>query len=246
MINNVNIIITTFDRQSALCALLASITKFIPIPEENIIVVNNGNYKVFYESPPEIEQFLPSCHTVIELPFDAGISASRNKGIELCKENWALIMEDDFCAHEGTNVEAMLETAQRSKADIVGGKVLKPTGEHIQYEFTYRLGDRILHLYPIDYDLEFSLCDIVSNWMLIKREVAIRCPWDNEQKVIEHLDFFLSASQKNCRVAWCNESSILHRKFSGPGINRKPENIVGFYWNRFFKKWDINNIIEHR
>lgn len=234
MIENVSIIITTFDRPRSLNTLLRSIKEHLPVPSRNVLIVNNGQ-------EPISRQY----GRVINLPYDAGISACRNAGIAECATQWALIMEDDFCAHAETSIQAMIDTAHRGKACVVGGKVLKPTGEHIKYEFTHKLDEGALHLYPIDYNLPCPPCGVISNYMLIEREAAIACPWDNEQKVIEHLDFFLSASQAGLKVAWCSDSSILHRKFSGPGMNRKEGSNTTFYWNRFFTKWGIDKIESH-
>jgi len=89
--------------------------------------------------------------------------------------------------------------------------------------------------------------DIVSNFMLLNRDFALRCPWDNRLKRKEYLDFFIGAKQGGGRVGWTGFSEIIHRKSSFlpmRGNKKAPEEIkpAYYYWNLFLSLRGINRV----
>ncbi len=115
MLQNVTIIIKTFERYASLDALLSSISSLnLPCP---VIVADDSKNK--YEA--EIQrQHGDIVAKYISLPFNSGVAAGRNALLENVETDYFVLCEDDFIFDGRTNLAFMRQQMQ-SDIDILGG-----------------------------------------------------------------------------------------------------------------------------
>lgn len=201
--DRITIGVTAFQRPLHLKRCLQSI--YDVFPNVKIIVGDTGDRYV--------DGF--NCQ-YLKLPFDAGVSYSRNAIINEVKTPYFLLMEDDFIMDERCDIYAMLQILE-SHPDIgvVGGI----------HECSYR-GKRAGHLYAVDgphlkrihtpiqateSGITFHVSDFVSNFALFRTCIFNDVKWDERLKTGEHVDFHrrLRDSRKWV-VAYTESSQIGH------------------------------------
>lgn len=134
----------------------------------------------------------------LKLPFDAGLSKSRNEAVKKLREKYIVICEDDFIFTDKTRLEnfkKILETD--SQAGLAAGTLFYQGKNRI---FAHRLvtsKDRYVierienpDWYSID-GIEYHYCDYPFNFFMM-RNVPKDFYWDEDYKISkEHIDFFL-------------------------------------------------------
>jgi beta-1,4-N-acetylgalactosaminyltransferase 2 len=150
-------VITTFNRPKSLLKLIKSIRKYYnDLP---IIVVDNGN-----EVNNKIRTKGVSYYKV---PFDSGLSYSRNFDISKVKTKYIVLLDDDFEFTSNTKVDNLLKIAKENDFDIVGGSV-----EGLSYNGILELDGNILTYIKGDRGIinGYHLCDMVLNFFVGKVE----------------------------------------------------------------------------
>ncbi len=150
------------------------------------------------------------------LPFNSGISATRNAAVAAAETPYVVVCEEDFRFTPRTRLEKMLRPIRAGLADIVGGLqhytnpangwlracVSPERPPTVQYaacvEFRGAPPCRRLQFSPVDHDSRAELAgvvcrraDVVHNFYAASRAAYLQSPCDPAMKVCEHLDHFL-------------------------------------------------------
>ena len=193
------ILITSFLRPGCLAQCIAGIAA--NLPECDCLVVDDGDLdgEHFFRLRPG---------RFISLPFDSGLPAKRNAGVNAATTNYVLLGCDDFVfdAKARLGVEFMIEELDLNPdLDLVGGRV---DGRPYEGFLEYVPGEYIkeTRLEAVDY---FHECDLTVNYFLARTEVLKNFPWPEEMKIGgEHVCFFLDLKLAGRRVAWLKGANI--------------------------------------
>lgn len=188
--------ITMFRRIDCLKRLVKSIKQFYPAVK--IIVADNGDAQ---EEISGVDYHI--------LPFDCGLSACRNKLIELCDTEYLLIAEEDMEFTAETRLEDFI-TILESNPEVgwVGGSI-RNGGPKESYCTALRKFKGQLEIVPagdnpqLAQGVVYRLCDQTFNWGVGRKPFFARHKWDESLKIVEHADYFWAVKQAaEWRVAW--------------------------------------------
>jgi glycosyltransferase involved in cell wall biosynthesis len=140
---------------------------------------------------------------VIDLAYDAGLSAGRNAIVENATEECICIVDTDHRIPQ--NVEMLVDQLEvNSELGGVGGAIVEPRLNQIRLEaqdFAERRESRVLVRSPMIEDKEIQVVngsplvtfDFIPNAAVFRREVLREFPWDEEFTIEgEHLNYYLT------------------------------------------------------
>jgi GT2 family glycosyltransferase len=201
--------------------------------------------------------------TLIRMPYDAGVCASRNRLVENLSEEYFVLCDDDFVFGARTDfAEALRILHHCPEIGVIGGKLYDYDGN---VEYT-RHWEMFLHLDTVNRTLtstpifnyapraremgatQFYMCDAVMNFAVMRRAIfaqpAIR--WDERFKSNgEHEDFFLNLKlNSSVRVAYLPTMVAFHHHPEAfiAYRSRLRERLEG--WKQLFAKWNIDQHLE--
>ncbi|MGO9113218.1 MAG: glycosyltransferase [Thermoguttaceae bacterium] len=169
------------------------------------------------------------------LPFDSGISATRNAAVTAARTPYVIVCEEDFEFTQRTNLEKLLRPIRAGEADFVGGleHYTNPSNSWVracvpphlppmvQYAAHVEIAGpwprRRLVLRPVNNrdmnELSGVICrraDVIHNFYAARRDVYLLGPCDDRIKVCEHLDHFLRLKERGARVYYTPEAAVDH------------------------------------
>jgi glycosyltransferase involved in cell wall biosynthesis len=233
-VENISILIKTFERQDALQALLSSIrsTRYRHCP---IMIVDDSR-------EPYRDAILAGYDDMVDdytvLPFDTGLSQGRNELLQKVETEYFVLNDDDFIFDERTDLRWMRDIVASHELDLLGGLFYDQVGyipspdSSLLRRAWYRLlrnlgrtrerlrvyhgmlkvtGDTLL-MQPIEADHPFSRCDYTHNFFLA-RTATVRQKvggWDPEIKIRGHWEFFYRAKLNRLRVATTEAVGVKH------------------------------------
>lgn len=176
-------VIKTFERPHILKRLVASIRRMYP--DLHLIVVDDS------KRPLELEGV-----ELITLPYDSGVSAGKNAGLEQVKTPYVLMLDDDFIFYRHTRLEPVLSAlVEYTEIDIMGGDVI--------YLPFYNKNDyRKADLFPTQAEATrpqgtliggYPVYDKVANFYIGRSDRVRLVGWDPQLKRVDHADFFTRA-----------------------------------------------------
>jgi len=213
--NKVDLIITTFLREECLDRLLQSIFR---VGLKNSIYIGEQNNRGGFYSDYYSNKYIKGQINVLELPYDCGLSKTRNKLVESTNSPYILLLEDDFEFTDEADIIKMVELMEMDKSiGVVGGKV-EQNNIPINFEFYPEIKDGILY-HKSDGDkykeykgIMYKETGCVLNFALFRREVFDKVLWDDELKLREHVDFYLRLAQTDWKVIYTPEVVIKDAK----------------------------------
>jgi hypothetical protein len=254
------IIIPTMMRHNALTQLVDSIKKTQDSNWYRIYIADQGNYEL--EKEQYYDKLRAEGHKIVYLPFNCGLSYSRNQLVKLTSEPYIMTIDDDFIFTEDTAIENFARILEDDKElGCVGGD-LKHNPPY-NWTLKYVKNDKENYLYYIackDRDIKNTLsttvqkslsylyCDIVLNFAMYKREVLDNFHWDENLKLVEHSDFFLRLQQETkWKVAHTSSVIAIHdQDRTNPSYTLLRSKLnCDTYYQVFLKKWNLKkeNII---
>jgi glycosyltransferase involved in cell wall biosynthesis len=236
---NISLIIKTFERQSALERLLASIRAhgYTKYP---VLVADDSKtpYKdaILQEYGDVVDQY-------IILPFDSGLSKGRNELLKRVETEYFVLNDDDFVYSEDTDLAGARDTLERHDLDILGGYLYWPSKRYRFAMLPERLSD-MLGLYEESWaasswvaeiqetedggisvqgvpDVNRSLqrCDLCMNFFIGRTEPI----WDRVggwnpdlKSGSEHWEFFYRCKKAELQVACSDVLLAYHVHDSNP------------------------------
>jgi GT2 family glycosyltransferase len=199
---------------------------------------------------------------LLRMPYDAGVTASRNRLAREIPEDYFVLCDDDFIFGPQTRFDDALQIlATHPEIGVVGGKLYdygwnEEWVRNWELFLEYDRQQKILFSIPI-YELaprarevggiRFFLCDAVLNFAVFRRSMfAEGMQWDERFKSNgEHEDFFLNLKlNSRFRVAYLPTMVAYHHhpEEYRAYISRLRERNEG--WKRFFDKWGLEQHIE--
>jgi len=216
-VDEIDFLITVFERWECLENLLFSIAKYYP--QANIFIADqskkfipkkyNDLYFKLFEAGLRVK---PKAYG---LKYDCGLSEARNYLFSHTNRKYKLLLEEDFVFTEKTNIPAMLELMESDpNLGIVGGLVIQD-GNEVKFEhYLAKKGRTLRHVASGGYnDQEYKLTGCVPNFMLMRADLGVK--WDDRIKISgEHTDFFLKLAETDWLIAYTRKSQVDHVKIN--------------------------------
>lgn len=150
-------------------------------------------------------------------PNSLGVAKARNAGMNLVKTKYLLMCDDDFILDGNCSIEKNLSVLQNKDLDILGGYYRDiQTIDSQDFSISNWMGFikenndfDICMIYPqlIPY---FCNCDIVQNFYLADVQRIQELRYLEELFQLEHNIFFLTAKQKDLKVAFTSQLWVKH------------------------------------
>jgi hypothetical protein len=172
-------------------------------PGLKVIVVDDSR------QPRELE----GVQTIV-MPYDSGISAGRNRALDVLETPYFLLLDDDFVFSHLQNLEELMGIMRRHpEIDILGGRCID-LPFYIQHDFhDMPLGPQAAApKVPLGTLFEgHPVVNKVQNYFIGRTETVRAVKWKPELKVHEHTEFFTRARGKLTTV-FHSGMRILHAK----------------------------------
>lgn len=199
---------------------------------------------------------------VIRMPYDAGVTASRNRLTRTIREDYFVLCDDDFVFGAKTRFDDALRILEAAPdIAVVGGRLYDFDGErewarnwelYLQYDRPnkllltvpiYELAPRVRELSGTRY----YLCDAVLNFALFRRSIFEQgISWDEQFKSNgEHEDFYLNLKlNSDYRVAYLPTMYAYHHHPEEYRAYRAKLRDRNDGWTKFLKKWGLEQHLE--
>lgn len=204
--NNVTAVITTFDSHSLAERCVEAVKKWHPAMR--IVVVDNS------KDPQQFE----GVRTIV-LPYDSGLSASRNAGVAEVHTPYVFLNDDDQILTNPDAVKKMYDSVRSNGLGICGGMTMNSrTGLPAMYFGRIERGQDTVHLLRGNHGVfpdGTELVDLTLNFFVARTSVLKAVKWRDCLKICEHLDFFLRAKRLGTKVGHLRSAECLHAKNSG-------------------------------
>ena len=184
--SGITAVLKTFERPKACARLVRSVQRLYPAMP--IVVVDDSR------DPRPI----PGT-SLVSLPFDSGVGAGREAGLEHVRTPFLLNLDDDFLLYRGTHLGAALAALSRhSRLDLVGGRVID-LPLFITHDF------RRVSLFATNASSKLAtgtrlgnveVLDKVPNFFLARTDAVRAVGWNPRLKRLDHADFFTRAKGK--------------------------------------------------
>jgi glycosyltransferase involved in cell wall biosynthesis len=184
IIRDVTLTITTFNRDNCLYRLIDSIRKYYP--DIKILVADNGS-----EESTEIHNY--DNVEYFKLPFDSGLSISRNLLIDKVQTKYYVSLDDDYVFTENTKLEIFKDILDNEPdIDLVAGKLVG-TGAGTCSGIIYIEDDILTAEKGLNRGFinKYPIYDIVVYFFMARVDKLRPVRWDTKLKIApEHIDFF--------------------------------------------------------
>lgn len=228
--SNIAVVLTTFLRDNMVLKTLEYYDRY----PYRIYLADQGMFSI--EKEKAYEKFRQRGHVIIYCPFDSGLSYCRNKIISLVKEPYLFLTDDDILIRE--KLDRHLKLFSNEKIGIVGGQLHNHTTNLKQvYSNTLEFVNGELH-YKKKND---GFCDIVLNFFIARTKLFKDIRYDNNLKLTEHSDFFLTLKQNtNWKVYY--EPSLVGDHYPERPEEYKIMRARSRFLEMFKEKWGITEL----
>lgn len=235
-IDDVTILIKTFERYNALKRMLSSIVEKYPTAPIIIVDDSKKNYK-----DKILKNFKNYNIKYIVTEYDIGLSKGRNILLDNVETTYFLLCDDDFEFDSRTNIELALKLIKKKKLDILGGNVYNRITLTTLYSVLWCL-KKISRLCNVlknkefisiyngkfeinDNDIVLNVTrdykkynaekiyntDICSNFFIAKTDSIRKMGgWFEILKVGEHEIFFLDAKRHKLKIGYTSSFGVVH------------------------------------
>ena len=182
-LDDVTVVIKTFERPAKLQRLVNSIKRFYP--DLVLVVVDDSG------QPTR----LTGVATVV-LPYDSGVSAGRNAGLARVETNYVFILDDDYVFNRHTDVlDALKKLSSNPAIDILAGQeIYLPLRHSPDYSKGKLYPTERVPLIPQGTLIDgLPVLKKVPNFYIGRTEKVRQVGCDDELKRVDHADFFTRA-----------------------------------------------------
>lgn len=242
----IGIIVTSFLRNELLYKNVQSILN--NFPKDCMLLVGNQSYKDCKEQDKGIKEFYYSIDNFIDkkiyyfnLPFDCGLSKSRNLLIKEAKKlgcSYVLVSADSIKFTKKYNFLPIIRFLESNQYYGLVGFEIK---NRIYWNCdVHCINDKIMldvpKREPIVYNnVTYQPCDIIKNFFLAKIDFLLEHPYDDELKLAEHFIWFYHYPYK---VFFTNHIIAKYIKVHNSEYNKYRQRI-SYYRNLCCKKYNI-------
>ncbi|CAH1798951.1 unnamed protein product, partial [Owenia fusiformis] len=236
----ITVVVKTINsRGSLVIRMIRSLWEFYNKMKVIIVGETNPNFHPgndLYDFIMENQQYL----VYIQVTVDSGISYGRNVGVNAASTDLIFLIDDDVMFTNETDLRKMVNIIDTSDISLVAGVYhLGLTGIfHILksrlYIFKYTFYEKLPY---------FEHCyrtDITQNVFLAKREDLIKTDmWRPDQKILEHLDFFLTLRKHGLKVASCLDINLKHDRLATGSTKTRSKTEIFKYRGMYQFNWGL-------
>ena len=214
-LNNLTFIIVTFKSEHIIHECIESLPK-----DSNIIIIENSNN-------PELKKELETKYSKINVitQVNSGMGVANNKGIKLCKTDYAFVINPDVKFYENTMHELIALSSKYNDYSI-----LAPISDNVEYP-NYKIKNKKIK----DYDPDFLDVDTVDGYaMLINKNKFSDNIYFDEQifLYLENDDLCLRKKKENNKIYVAKKAKIHHMggKSHSPVHEKEIEFSRNWHW----------------
>ena len=220
MRDRVTFCIKTIHRPRCCAALVRSIYEHCGDRRPTIHVLDDGRPELrFSRHCPEEATMVDR---LVETECDIGLSAGRNRLLDLGNSPVVVFTDDDHLVTEHTRLTELVAKLDRfHNLDLLAAKSGRDGGPRLMH-----VKDQILHIPEGAYRRHdfIARCHYVSNCFAAYRDILQAIRWDKQLKVEEHWDFFWRAKIAGVNVGVAVDHSFEHIHVDPPGyVRRRPK-----------------------
>lgn len=255
--NDLALVFATFQRPHTSQRLINSVRKYFPEMPIYVAVQSDPSdeMKAYYRQH--------KCE-VAWVEHDCGVCVSRNAAVDLVKEPYFLLCDDDFFFGPETRFDAALDLLDHQPdIGIVGGRLFdrhfyngQTSTDERYWElfFNYDPEGGRLTTIPVHYfapepkysnGIEYYECDAVMNFAVFRTDIINKkIRWDPQFKSNgEHEDFYLNFKLNGRhRVAYTPTIVAYHNHPVQPNYQKLRFRNHG--WQKFLDKWKLRQFLE--
>lgn len=214
------IIIPTFLRPEKIEKEINSILQYCQSQSYRLYI---GDQSGEFSKTDMTKELVKLGHKIYNIPFNSGLSYTRNYLVQQTIEPLILVIDDDYIFNQSTNLftfEKLLMTNE--DVGLVGGLIANrgsyshdlylDNDKHKLYfikdetkpflTYTFLKGFVQEKLYKYHY------CDSIMNFFLSKREVYNDVKWDNRLLLCEHTDYLLQLKNSKWKVIYTPDVNV--------------------------------------
>lgn len=243
--NQIAIVFDNFLRDQITFNLIKSIFQFCPGVKLYI-----SDQSVFNPVTNELyTRLIQNGHCVIYCGFDCGISVAKNRAISIVTEPYIFTCDSDNIFTEKTNLESLIPILQNNDRLGYLNLLESRNGIKIEYEINLSLENKTIiynNAHINENPNELLFCDYTTNEGLFKKEIFQDVKFDEEMKLAEHLDFFMQLKYRSqWKVAYTALAAIDNQNIKIDNQDYQAyRNRNKIYWQLYFKKWNIDSILD--
>lgn len=253
--SDITVCVTTIDRPHCAQRFIRSVRA--RYPQVGIVLVSQG------EPHPVLAETCADEKVALDMvDYDAGVTISRNRAIQLASSKYLLICDDDFIFGDDTDLEPAWRIMEgNGSIDILGGLLIDIADHNLRMrvrrweKYLFVDSDRgTLVAVPIDSCAPaprqvdgycYFDTDTVLNWKLVRRALFDRFPgWDTRYQCNgEHEDFYLSVKARgDIRVAYAPSLLVYHHHPPDLAYRSRRQRQGG--WPMLGEKWQLENYVD--
>ena len=222
-LNNLTFIIVTFKSDHIINECIESLPK-----DSNIIIIENSNN-------PELKKKLEAKYSKINVIVqeNSGMGSANNKGIKLCKTDYAFIINPDVKFYENTMQELISLSSRHSDYSI-----LAPISDKTQYP-NYKIKEKKIR----NDDPDFLDVDSVDGYaMLINKNKFNDNVFFDENffLYLENDDLCLRKKKENNKIYVAKKAKINHLGGKSTSIDHEKEIELSRNWHWMWSKFYFN------
>ena len=214
-LNNLTFIIVTFKSEHIIHECIESLPK-----DSNIIVIENSNNQ---ELKKQLEEKYSKINVVVQ--ENSGMGAANNKGIKLCKTDYAFVINPDVKFYENTMSELITLSSKYNDYSI-----LAPISDDIKYPNYKIMNKKIKNDNP-----DFLNVDSVDGYAMLinKNKFSDNIYFDeNFFLYLENDDLCLRKKKENNKIYVAKKAKIQHfgAKSHSPVYDKEIEFSRNWHW----------------
>ncbi len=172
---------------------------------------------------------------IVKLPFDSGISKSRNAIVKKTETKYFVLLDDDTIFTEKTDLFKMYQFMEETNYDIIAGVSEDRGGFDNTYYTTYLniVNNKVFHTTKPYGQIYNNACkayrtDRTLNYFMAKTQSLKRNPWDDKLKLGEHTPFFIEARKKHFKIAITPEVIFFEKRYMTPQYEKFRRRVYQF------------------
>jgi len=245
--NKIAIIYTTFLRNKLSLETIQSIQPYLS--EKMILLIGDQN-----KVGQGINHKYTNCkHTIYyELPFDCGLSYGRNYLVQIAQKmgiKYCLLTADSIKFTEKYNFDPIINfLEEKEERGIVGFELLDR--QYWVYNIDlipglfFKLTKNNLKVVN-NQEIQFTGCEVITNFFLAKTKCLIDNKWDNELKLAEHEDFFWRLKQTKYKVFWTNYIKAQYINQKNTEYNKYRRRLYYEFKQKLQQKYSITGWLQY-
>jgi len=222
-LNNLTFIIVTFKSDHIIHECIESLPK-----DSNIIIIENSNNPEFKK---ELEAKYSKINVITQV--NSGMGAANNKGIKLCKTDYAFVINPDVKFYENTMYELIALSSKYNDYSI-----LAPISDNVKYP-NYKIKNKRIKNYAPD----FLDVDSVDGYaMLINKNKFSDNIYFDEQifLYLENDDLCLRKKKENNKIYVAKKAKIHHMGGKSHSPDHEKEIEFSRNWHWMWSKFYFN------